>query len=272
MSGPRRPRKGDDLNILFIGDIIGKPGRRVLFELIDDIKREHEIAFTVANGENAAGGVGISPVVADELLGGGIDLLTTGNHVFRHKEIVHYLEREKRLLRPANYPPGTVGAGVWVGSGPSGHRLGIINLQGRVFLDPLDCPFRAADAALAEMGDGVKIRIIDFHAEATSEKTALGWYLDGRLSAVIGTHTHVQTADERILPKGTAYITDVGMTGPADSVIGVDSQAAISRFTTGLPHSFKPAKHNLRLCGVVVSVDGKTGKAQGITRINLGLA
>ncbi|MFC2173568.1 TIGR00282 family metallophosphoesterase [Acidobacteriota bacterium] len=259
------------MNILFIGDIVGKPGRRILLDLLDNLKRENEIAFTLANAENAAGGVGLNPELADELLHSGIDLLTSGNHVFRYKEIFEYMERENRLIRPLNYPPGAPGKGMWTGKISSGDRISVINLQGRTFMDPVDCPFRAADDALGQLNHDAKIKLVDFHAEATSEKTALGWHLNGSVSAVIGTHTHIQTADERVLSRGTAYITDAGMTGAIDSVIGVEIKSALDRFLTGLHHRFKPAKNNPRLNGVVISIDRKTGNATAIKRVNCGL-
>ncbi len=226
------------------------------------------IHLTIANGENSAGGFGITPPLADELFGYGVDVLTSGNHIWDKREIYDYLPREPRLLRPANYPDGLPGSGVAVLEARNGARCAILNLQGRSHMAPIDCPFRKADALLAGL-DQVRVRFLDFHAELTSEKTAMGWYLDGRVSAVIGTHTHVPTADTRILPGGTAYQTDAGMTGPYMSVIGVDRQIIIERFLTQLPVRMEAARHGGELHGVIVEVDESTGKAASIRRVEV---
>lgn len=258
------------MKILFIGDIVGAPGRRAIAGLLHKVVDRHQIDLVVANGENASGGLGITPEVAEQLLQGGIDVLTSGNHIWKHKEIIPYLETTDRLLRPANYPPGTPGHGLALVETASGEKAAILNLEGRVFMSPLPCPFRTADAELARLPAEVKIILVDFHAEATSEKLALGWYLDGRVSAVIGTHTHVQTADERILPGGAGYLTDVGMTGPLDGVIGMDRQVIIQRFLTQIPQKFKVAGHQIQLQGVVLEV-AASGRCLALERIQLDL-
>lgn len=226
------------------------------------------IHLTIANGENAAGGFGITPQLADELFGYGADVLTSGNHIWDKREIYDYLPREPRLLRPANYPEGLPGSGLAVVEARNGVRCAILNLQGRSHMAPIDCPFRKADALLAGLGD-VRVRFVDFHAELTSEKTAMGWYLDGRVSAVVGTHTHVPTADTRILPGGTAYQTDAGMTGPYNSIIGVEKQIIIERFLTNLPVRMEAARHGPELHGVIVEVEESTGKAASIRRVEI---
>jgi len=255
------------VNILFIGDIIGKPGRRIVKELLPGLVDRFKIDLVVANGENASGGIGISIKGADELLSNGIHVLTSGNHIWKKKEILNYIQENPDLIRPANYPPEAPGNGSVIKETKSGHRIGILNLLGRTFMEAVDCPFKRG---LAERGRLIKqtpIILVDFHAEATSEKVALGWFLDGKVSAVLGTHTHIQTSDERILPQGTAYMTDAGMTGPTDSVIGVKKELAIDRFLTQMPHKFEVANKALVLEGAMVSIDPKTGKALGITRI-----
>jgi metallophosphoesterase (TIGR00282 family) len=224
----------------------------------------------VANGENASGGIGITPQVADQFLGEGVDLLTSGNHIWKHKEILPYLNDTDRLLRPANYPPETPGRGLAMVETAAGEPVAIINLEGRVFMNALECPFRTADQLLQTLPPEVKVILVDMHAEATSEKQALGWYLDGRVSAMVGTHTHVQTADERILPGGTGYISDVGMTGPVDSVIGMNREIIMERFLTQRPHPFKVATQNLQLQGVVLKIDAG-GRCQEIIRVMLPL-
>lgn len=258
------------VKILFIGDIIGKPGRqavsRELHRLVDRLMAD----MVVANGENAAGGFGITEETADDLFKCGVDILTSGNHVWDKKESMAFIGREERLLRPANYPEGTPGRGSGVFTTAGGVRIAILNLEGRVFMNNLECPFRTADREIARLSEETPIILVDFHAEATSEKMSLGWYLDGRVSALIGTHTHVQTADERILPEGTAYITDAGMTGGVDSVIGIRKEEAISRFLSLLPAKFEVAKNNLRLNAVVITVDEASGRALNIERINTG--
>jgi len=255
------------MKIFFIGDIMGSPGRKTVSALLHKVVDKYNIDLVVANGENASGGIGITPEVAEQLFQTGIDVMTSGNHIWKHKEIQAYLEISDRLLRPANYPSGTPGRGLTVIETAAGESAAVLNLEGRIFMNPLECPFRTADRELASLPPEIKTILVDMHAEATSEKLALGWYLDGRVSAVIGTHTHVQTADERILPNGTGYLTDAGMTGPADSVIGVKKEIALDRFLTQMPHKFEVAKRDLVLEGAVVSIDSETGKAVAITRI-----
>jgi metallophosphoesterase (TIGR00282 family) len=255
------------LNLLFIGDIVGRPGRSAVRTILADLVRRHRVDFTIANAENAAGGLGLTQPVAEELLEAGIDALTTGNHVWKHRDFAQFLEGEPRILRPANYPEGSPGRGgavyVTSHSGP----VGIVNVVGRTFMEPLDCPFRAADREIEALHGKTKVIVVDIHAEATSEKVALGWYLDGRVSAVFGTHTHIQTADERVLPKGTGYITDVGMTGPRDSILGVRPEPVIQRFLTAMPSRFELAKGPLTLNAVVATIDAETGAARSVQRV-----
>ena len=259
------------MNILFIGDVFGPPGRAAIREYLPGLRRQWAIDLVVANGENAAGGAGLTPALADELLAQGVDVLTGGNHIWDKRELNDYLEEEPRLLRPLNYPPGAPGRGWGLYRTKGGLPVAVLNLHGRVFVSgSLDCPFRAADSALAEIGERTKVILVDFHAEATSEKMAMGWYLDGRVSAVVGTHTHVATADERILPQGTAYQTDVGFTGPHDSIIGVETSLALERFLSGRPVRFEPAKGPGMLSGLVVSVDPVTGRAESVERLVAG--
>ena len=256
------------VRILFIGDIVGSPGRTAISRELHRLVDRHAVDLVIANGENAAGGFGITPDTAAELYRQGVHLLTSGNHIWDKKDNSGFLDREERIIRPLNYPPGTPGRGSTVVETPAGIKVGVLNLEGRVYMKNLDCPFRCADAELAELRKETPIILLDFHAETTSEKASLGWYLDGRVSAVVGTHTHVQTADERILPGGTAYITDVGMTGSFDSVIGVDKGQAIQRFLTQQSVKFDIPKKDLRINAVVIGVDTKTGKAVSIERIN----
>ena len=256
------------MKILFVGDIFASPGRRIAADHLQDIIQAQGIDLTLANAENAAGGFGITPAVAEELFKMGFEVLTSGNHVWDKREIYDYLARQPRLLRPANYY-GAPGAGVVVHRARNGVECAIVNLQGRVYMPDTDCPFRKADEVLAGL-DGVKVRFVDFHAEVTSEKMAMGWYLDGRVSAVIGTHTHVPTADNRILPGGTAYQTDVGMTGPYGSVIGVKADKVIQRFLTALPARFDVSKETPELHAVIVEVDEITGRALSIRRHTVG--
>lgn len=257
------------MKVLFIGDIIGEPGRKVVKQLLPELVRTHVPDLVVANGENAAGGFGITPQIADELFGLGIHVLTSGNHVWDKKEIEPYLLRQERLIRPANYPEGTPGFGSVVLPTDSAGKVAVLNLEGRVFMSNLLDPFRTADQEIERLRKETRVIIIDFHAEATSEKAALAWYLDGRVSAVLGTHTHVQTADERVLPGGTALMTDVGMSGPTDSVIGVKKEDAISRFLTQRPHKFEIPKGPVHLDAAVIDIDQKTGRAKGIERIKM---
>jgi len=257
------------MKVIIIGDIVGKPGRKILTATLKKLKEQHETEFVIANVENAAEGAGLVPKVGDEILAAGVDVMTSGNHIFDKKEVIQYIENQPRLLRPANYPPDAPGRGLWLGSTDSGTPVAVINVQGRIFMPPSDCPFRAADRLLAEIGNRASVVIVDHHAEATSEKLAMGRYLDGRVSVVVGTHTHVQTADEQVMPGGTAYITDLGMTGPYDSVIGVQSHLVITRFVRGLPLRYQTASENPQLHGVVFEIDERTGRAVSILRIQV---
>ncbi|MCK5566423.1 MAG: TIGR00282 family metallophosphoesterase [Actinomycetia bacterium] len=258
------------MKVIFLGDIIGKPGRNALARKLDILIRENEADIVIANGENAAGGIGISPGTCDSLFEMGVDMVTSGNHIFKKKEIIDYLDLEPRLLKPANYPPGTPGKGYYIFEVEKlgGLKVAVINICGRVFVENLDCPFRTIDRILEYIKERTPVIIVDIHAEVTSEKVAMGWFLDGRVSAVIGTHTHIQTADERVLPGGTAYITDTGMVGPRDSVIGVKKENIIKRFLTGMPQQFTVAKEDVWINGVVIDIDEKSGKARQIIRIN----
>jgi 2',3'-cyclic-nucleotide 2'-phosphodiesterase len=259
------------MRILFIGDIVGKPGRRAIRGLLPEIIFQHKIDFVIANCENAAAGFGVTREVVEELYSNHINVLTSGNHIWDKKEISEFVGDYETLLRPANYPAGSPGWGSVVRHDSSGISCGVINLMGRVFMKPIDCPFRTAEREIEKMKKYTRIIIVDMHAEATSEKEAMGWFLDGRVSAVLGTHTHVQTADEMILPGGTAYITDVGMTGPFNSIIGIRKDAVMERFLTQIPNKFDVAKDDVRLQGVVVAVDGKSGNATGIDRLTVHL-
>ncbi|CAA7602490.1 YmdB-like protein [Acididesulfobacillus acetoxydans] len=252
--------------VLFIGDIVGKTGRQAIRALLKPVKDQYEVEFTVANGENAAGGNGLTKEVAQELYGAGIDFLTMGNHVWDKRQIMDFIDREARLVRPANYPAGAPGQGYGFVR-LHGFKVGILNLSGRVYLPALDDPFSGAVRLINLMRQESPLILVDFHAEATSEKIALGWFLDGKVSAVLGTHTHVQTADERILPQGTAYITDVGMTGPRDSVLGVKKEVVINRFLTQLPAKFDIAGGVMQLNAVLLDLDEETGKARRIERV-----
>ncbi len=258
---------GDLIKILFVGDIMGGPGRRAAANLLDGLREEHGCHLVIANAENAAGGLGLTEPSAKALFAAGADVLTLGNHTFAKRAVAPYLDDEIRIVRPANYPPGAPGRGWGIYRTAAGHGVGIINLLGRTFMDPVDCPFRAADEAIAEIGTHAKVIIVDFHAEATSEKIAMGRYLDGRVSAVIGTHTHVQTSDERVLDGGTAYITDVGMTGVEDSVIGMNYDLVIERFITRMPNKFELAEGTACLHAGVVEIDTETGRAISIDRL-----
>jgi len=262
------------MKILFIGDIFGRPGRTIVKDLLPQLVRDRKPDLIIANGENAAAGFGITPNLAEELFELGIDVITTGNHVWDKREILDYFKdlsgpvssQARRVLRPANYPADMPGSGLY--QGRKGEvAYAVINLQGRVFMAANDDPFRGADNLLKQIT--AKVIFVDMHAEATSEKVSLGWYLDGRVTAVVGTHTHIPTADERVLPHGTAYITDVGMTGPYDGVIGVQKEQVIGRFLNGMPVRFEPATGDVRLCAVLVDCDESTGKARGIERLML---
>ncbi|MBN2178503.1 MAG: TIGR00282 family metallophosphoesterase [Deltaproteobacteria bacterium] len=256
------------MKLLFVGDIVGKPGRRAVAKLLPDLIVSHEIDLVIANCENAAGGFGVTRDVVEELYRNRIDVLTSGNHIWDKKDVKDYMEDYRTLLRPANYPEGLPGWGSVLANNNSGSSVGVINVEGRVFMKPLDCPFRTAEREAADLKTKTNIIIVDIHAEATSEKEALGWYLDGTVSAVLGTHTHVQTADERVLPKGTAYITDVGMTGSLDSVLGIRKELAIERFLTLTPNKFDVAKENVWLQAVVIDIDNRSGKSTSIERVN----
>jgi metallophosphoesterase (TIGR00282 family) len=256
------------MNILFIGDIFASPGRRIVAEHLQEIISEERIDLVVANAENAAGGFGITPLVADELFSFGLDVLTTGNHIWDKREIQDYLARQPRLLRPANYLEELPGTGLVVVRARNGVQCAVLNLQGRVHMPATDCPFRTADRILAGL-DEVKVRIVDFHAEMTSEKMAMGWHLDGRVSAVLGTHTHIPTADTRVLPGGTAYQTDVGMTGPYDSVIGVEKATVLRRFLTSMPIRMESARKGVELHAVIVEMDEGTGRARDARRYTI---
>jgi metallophosphoesterase (TIGR00282 family) len=257
------------MNILFIGDVFGSPGRRIVADHLADIVQTNSIDLAIANAENAAGGFGVTPSIAEELLGLGLDVLTTGNHVWDKREIFDYLPRQPRLLRPGNYPEGP-GCGVVTVRARNGVECAVMNLQGRTYMPNTDCPFRKASQILAALDPAIRVRFLDFHAEVTSEKMAMGWYLDGKISAMIGTHTHIPTADTRILPGGTAYQTDCGMTGPYESVIGVDAGIVIRRFLTALPVRFETARGGAELHAVIVDVDEATGKARAARRHAIG--
>lgn len=254
--------------VMMIGDIVGRPGRIIIKEKVRLYKKRYDLDFIIANGENSAGGVGITKAIADELFNNSIDFITMGNHTWDKKEIFEFIDHESSLIRPANYPPGTPGRGSSIVRLKNGIRVGIINLSGRTFLPPLDCPFRKADELIKSISRETPIIIIDFHAEATSEKIAFGWFMDGKVSAVIGTHTHVQTADERVLPGGTAFITDVGMTGPRDSVLGVRTDLVLDKFITQLPVRFEIAAGTAQINAVIIDIDEKSGKAAKIERIH----
>jgi metallophosphoesterase (TIGR00282 family) len=257
------------MRILFIGDIVGEPGRAAVVHHLKGLTERHDVDLVIGNCENAAGGFGITPKVAESLFETGIHLLTSGNHIWDKKEALDYLDVQSRVLRPANYPPDVPGRGSAVVESRSGETVGVLNLQGRAFMPAIDCPFRAAKTEVARLKREARVVIIDMHAEATSEKNAMGLYLDGEVAAVVGTHTHVQTADERILPKGTAFITDVGMTGPTHSVIGVKPEQAINRFLKQMPQKFDPATGPTQLAAVLLDVDEGSGLARSITRIQV---
>jgi hypothetical protein len=260
---------GSVTRLLFIGDIVGRPGRELVRRGLPALVAHRRIDLVIANVENAAAGFGVTPDIAEELLAAGVHVLTGGNHIWDRKEILPYFAEQPRLLRPANFPPGAPGGGRYVARAANGVCVAVVNLMGRVFMTAIDDPFRAALAEIEAVAPPAQLVFVDFHAEATSEKVAMGWHLDGRVAAVVGTHTHVQTADERILPQGTAFITDVGMTGAHDSVIGVERSAILQRFLTALPQRFEPATENPRLNAVIVEADEATGLAAGIERVSL---
>jgi metallophosphoesterase (TIGR00282 family) len=257
------------MKILFVGDIFGKPGRDIARRAIPALVEARGVDFVIANVENSAAGFGVTGDIAETILGYGVDAMTSGNHVWDKKEVLEYMPRQPKLLRPANFPAGVPGRGSYLGRTRSGQPVGVINLMGRIFMTPLDDPFAVALREIEALRAKTRVIFVDFHAEATSEKVAMGWHLDGRVTAVVGTHTHVQTADERILPKGTAYQTDVGMTGPHDSIIGVTTEAALGRFLTAMPARFEAATGPGRLNAVLVTADPTTGKAAHIERLNL---
>jgi len=253
------------MNLLFVGDIFASAGRRIVADHLRDIIATNAIDLTIANGENAAGGFGLTPAIAEDLFAMGVDVLTSGNHIWDKRDIYDYLDRQPRLLRPGNYPQAP-GSGVITLQAHNGVECAVVNLQGRTHMPLTDCPFRKADQILAGLDPAVKVKFVDFHAEVTSEKMAMGWYLDGRVSAVVGTHTHIATADTRILPGGTAYQTDCGMTGPYASVIGVETDIVLQRFLTGLPMRMEAARHQAELNAVILDVDESSGRARAVRR------
>jgi metallophosphoesterase (TIGR00282 family) len=251
-----------------IGDVVAKPGRTAVLERIQDLREQHRIDLAVMNAENVAGGFSITPSLADQLFASGIDVMTSGNHIFDKRDVIPYIERNGRLLRPANYPPGTPGNGMWIGE-VRGVRVAVLNFIGRVFMGTSDDPFRVANELVNSIPPEVRVRLVDMHAEATSEKSAMGWFLDGRVSAVVGTHTHVQTADERILPGGTAFLSDIGMTGSHAGVIGMEKDDVIARFTSVTHRRAEHSAGNVRICAVVIEIDDETGRAREISRLSL---
>ncbi|MEO5376658.1 MAG: TIGR00282 family metallophosphoesterase [Magnetococcus sp. DMHC-6] len=266
------PDESETLSILVLGDVVGRSGRKAVKQHLPGLRREYHVDLVVVNGENGAAGIGLTSTVAKELFLAGVDVITSGNHIWRHKEIYNYFSLEPRLLRPANYPDSLPGLGVYIAELANGGRVGVLNLQGRVFMEALDCPFRAADRCLENMRIGYELNalIVDFHAEATSEKMAMGWYLDGRVSAVLGTHTHIPTADHRILPKGTGYQTDIGMSGCYDSIIGMQTDKVLIRFLDYLPTRFEPALELGMVSGVLVIVEKKSGVCRRMVPIRRG--
>jgi hypothetical protein len=259
------------LRILFIGDIVGSPGRKIVHDRLGDILAQQQIDLCIANGENAASGFGITPRIVQDLLSTGIEVITGGNHIWDRREIIEFFPHEPRLLRPANFPNGLPGSGLFVGCARNNVGYAVLNLQGRTFMAPLDDPFRKAGEELAKIPAEVKVIVVDMHAETTSEKLAMGWYLDGKVSAVLGTHTHVPTADSRVLPGGTAFITDVGMTGPHDSVIGMEKEGVLKRFLDALPARFVVAEGDVQMNAVLIDVEESGGRARSIERLNFRL-
>jgi metallophosphoesterase (TIGR00282 family) len=256
------------MNILLIGDIVGRPGRELVRKGLRALIDRHGVDLVIANVENAAAGFGLTKDVGDTLLEAGIDVMTSGNHIWDKKEVLDYIALEPRLLRPANYPAGVPGRGTYLAHTGDGRAIGVINVMGRVFMQHIDDPFSVVLREIEAIRHRTRVIVVDFHAEATSEKTAMGWHLDGKVTAVVGTHTHVQTADERVLPNGTAYLTDAGMTGPHDSIIGMEKEASLARFLTAMPVKFEPATGNPRLNGALIEADDKTGRATRIARIS----
>jgi len=259
------------MRFMFIGDIVGEAGRQMVTRFVPELKRKKNLDIVIANAENMAGGFGITPETFQEITQAGVDIVTGGNHTFDKKEGVPVLQDEPYCLRPANYPQGTPGAGSVLYTSPRGPKIGVINVMGRIFMDALDCPFKAADQLITPLLEKTKVILIDVHAEATSEKVAFGWHFDGRASLVVGTHTHIQTADERILPKGTAYLTDAGMTGPYDSVIGMRKEVIVEKFITRRGKRFEVASGDPWLCGVIVEVVAETGRAVSVERVRIEL-
>lgn len=256
------------MNVLILADVVARPGRRAVLERIQDLREQYKIDVALMNAENVAGGFSITPPIAEEFFRAGIDVMTSGNHIFDKQEVIPYIDKQARLLRPANYPSGTPGKGLFIGE-VRGHRIAVLNILGRVFMPPVDEPFRVADECVKAIPADVKVRLVDMHCEATSEKYAMGWFLDGRVSAVYGSHTHVQTADERILDKGTAYITDVGMTGSYAGVIGMNKEHVLERFMKIPARRAEHSTGEVWICAIVVEIDEETGKAVRIERLRL---
>jgi metallophosphoesterase (TIGR00282 family) len=256
------------LTVLFFGDVVGRPGRNAISQAVPLLREKHKADFVVVNGENAASGSGLTPTTLNKILSSGADVVTTGDHIFRNKEFPGVIH-ELRVLRPANYPKSADGKGWGLYTTKDGTRIIVMNLMGRVFMEPLRCPFELADEILTSASNQARVILLDMHGEATSEKIAMGWHLDGRVSAIVGTHTHVQTADERILPGGTAYITDLGMTGPYDGVLGREKAPVLKKFRTAMPAHFEVAEHDVKACGVIVKIDSNTGRATSIERFQM---
>ena len=256
------------MKVLMFGDVVAKPGRIAVLERIQDLREQHQIDLAIMNAENLAGGFSVTPSLCEQLFASGIDVMTSGNHIFDKKEAIDYIRKQPRLIRPANYPPNTPGKGYWVGE-VKGVSVAVTNVMGRVFMPPVDDPFRTIEQVLSSIPADTKVRIVDIHAEATSEKVAMGWNLDGRVSVVVGTHTHVQTADERILPEGTAYLSDLGMTGSYAGVIGMNKADVIARFTSVIAKRAEHASGQVRICAAVIDIDESTGRARSIERLNL---
>jgi len=256
------------MKVLIIGDVVAKPGRIAVLERIQDLREQHQIDLAIMNAENLAGGFSVTPQLCEQLFSAGIDVMTSGNHIFDKKEAIEYIRKQPRLIRPANYPPNTPGRGYWVGE-VNGSHVAVMNVMGRVFMPPSDDPFRVIDTVIESLPEEATVRIVDVHAEATSEKVAMGWHLDGRVSAVLGTHTHVQTADERVLPGGTAYLTDLGMTGSYAGVIGMNKADVIARFTSVTAKRAEHSSGEVRICAAVIDIDESTGQARNIERLSL---
>ena len=263
----RNRLSNEKINVLFIADIIGKPGLIIIKKVVKQLREQHQVDLCIANGENGSAGKGLTSSIAQEYFANGIDVITSGNHIFEKYGIHKLLNTNNKIIRPLNYPFGVSGKGSFIATILNNIKIGVINIQGRTFMFPIDCPFRTVKEEINRMSQVTPIIIVDFHAEATAEKMAMGWYLNGRVSAVIGTHTHIQTADETILDKGTAYITDVGMTGPYNSVIGMKKEIAIKRFIQQLPERYQPADSGLKFAGVLITINAESGKAESIKRL-----